>query len=51
MERFLLCVGLAGPRDNDDRCERKNGSIEGRFHRVTPFAAKRLPLLLIFNAP
>jgi hypothetical protein len=34
-----LCVGLAGPRDNQDRRERKNRSIERRFHRVTPYAA------------
>ena len=49
MEGFLLCVGLAGPRDNGDCCERKNRSIESRFHRVTPYAAERLRLLFILN--
>jgi hypothetical protein len=45
VQRFLLCVGLTDPRDNDDCRERKNRSIESRFHRLTPYAAERLPLL------
>src|SRR5882762_1954608 len=49
LQSRLLCAGLTGPRDNDDCCERKNGSIESRFHRVTPYAAKRLRLLFILN--
>src|SRR3984957_324918 len=49
MERLLLRVGLAGPRDNDDCCERKDRSIESRFHRVTPYAAVRLRVLFILN--
>src|SRR6476660_7748599 len=36
LQRFLLGVGLTAPRDNEDRCERKNRSIESRFQRVTP---------------
>ena len=46
LQGLLLRVGLADPRDNEDSCERKNGSIESRFHRVTPYAAWRLRLLL-----
>src|SRR6267378_2582415 len=42
---LLLCANLAGTRRNDDRCERKYGSIESRFHCVTPCAAKRLRYL------
>src|ERR1700736_2289106 len=37
---FLLCVGLTGPRNHDDCCERKNRSIKCRLHRVTPYAAR-----------
>src|SRR5229473_3306749 len=48
-QRFLLRVGLAGPRDNDDRCDRKNRSIESRFHRVTPYAAWRPRMLFILT--
>jgi hypothetical protein len=46
---LLLCVGLTGPRRKGDCCKRKNGSIECRFHRVTPYAAERLRLLLILD--
>jgi hypothetical protein len=49
LERFILRAGLTGPSDNEDCCERKNGSIECRFHRVTPFAAWRLRVLFILN--
>ena len=45
LQGLLLRAGLAGPRDNEDCCERKNRSIESRFHRVTPYAAWRLRLL------
>ncbi len=46
LQGLLLRVGLADPRDDEDGCERKNRSIESRFHRVTPYAAWRLRLLL-----
>src|ERR1700716_1401320 len=49
LQSLVLCAGLIGPRDNQDCCERKNGSIESRFHRVTPYAAKRLRLLFILS--
>jgi hypothetical protein len=49
LEWFILRAGLTGPSDNEDRCERKNGSIESRFHRVTPSAAWRLRVLFILN--
>jgi hypothetical protein len=40
LERLLLRAGWTGRRDNGDCRERKNGSIDGRFHRVTlPYAA------------
>jgi hypothetical protein len=41
----LLCADLTGACDKCDCCERKNRSIESRFHRVTPYAAMRLRLL------
>src|ERR1700733_11062890 len=35
-QRLVLRAGLAGGPHNEDRCcERKNGSIENRFHRVS----------------
>src|SRR4029079_14811644 len=34
-QRLLWRVSLAAPRHNQNGCERKNGSIESRFHRVT----------------
>jgi hypothetical protein len=49
----LLCAGLgdaqtSDPRDGEDGGARHNGSIESRFHRVTPYAAGRAaPCLLI----
>jgi hypothetical protein len=49
-QRLLLRVGLANPRDNEDGCERKNRSIESRFHRVTPYAAWRLRPLFYFES-
>jgi hypothetical protein len=42
----LLCADLTGACDKCDCCERKNRSIEGRFHRVTPYAAVRLLFIL-----
>src|SRR6476620_6223320 len=42
LQPLLLRIGLAGPRHNNHRCERKNRSIESRLHRVTPYAARRL---------
>jgi hypothetical protein len=49
LQSRLLCAGLTGPCDNDDCRERKNGSIESRFHRVTPYAAKRPRQLFILK--
>jgi hypothetical protein len=49
LERLILRAGLTGPGDNEDCRERKNGSIECRFHRVTPYAAWRLRVLFILN--
>jgi hypothetical protein len=45
----LLCTNLARPRNDDDRRERKNRSIEDRFHHITPYAARRLRVLFILN--
>src|SRR6202011_1893623 len=49
LEWFILRAGRTGPSDHNDCCERKNGSIESRFHRVTPSAAWRLRVLFILN--
>jgi hypothetical protein len=45
----LLCTGLTGAGDNEDCCERKNGSIESRFHRVTPCAARAAASVIYFG--
>jgi hypothetical protein len=42
-----LRADLTSPRDNGNCCECKNRSIEGRFHRITPYAAIRLRLLFV----
>src|SRR5882757_3113154 len=42
LQRLLLRAGLAGPRDKGNCRERKNRSMESRYHRVTPYAAGRL---------
>src|SRR5438477_10978379 len=49
LQPLLLRVGLAGPRHNKDRCERKNRSIESRFHRVTPYAGARPAHVIYFE--
>ena len=49
LQWLLLCAGLAGPRDKGNCRERKNRSIESRFHRVTPYAAGRLRMLLFWT--
>jgi hypothetical protein len=38
-EGLLLCVGLGNSQNGEDGAARNNGSIEYRFHRVTPYAA------------
>src|SRR5690242_13831666 len=43
----LLRIGSAHPRNNTYCCERKYRSMEYRFHRVTPSAARRLRALLL----
>jgi hypothetical protein len=48
--QLALRAGLSGSRNNNDCCERKNISIESRFHRVTPCAAVRPRLLLVLHA-
>ena len=49
LQGLLLRAGLAGPRDNEDCCERKNGSIESRFHRVTPLCSLAAAPVIILN--
>ena len=49
LQGLLLRVGLASPSDNEYCCERKKGSIESRFHRVTPYAAWRLRPVIILK--
>ena len=46
---LLLGASLSDPHDGEDRSTRKNGSIESRFHRVTPYAAERLRMLFILK--
>ena len=46
---LLLGASLSDPHDGEDRSTRKNGSIESRFHRVTPYAAERLRMLIYFE--
>ena len=49
LERLLLRADLSGPGDNANCRERKDGSIENRFHRITPYAARRLRMLFILE--
>ena len=51
LQRFCLCAGLGDPqtrdpRNGEDGGARNNGSIESRFHRVTPYAAQVEPRLV-----
>jgi len=44
-----LRTGHARARDNADCRKRKNRSMENRFHRVTPYAARRPRELFILD--
>jgi hypothetical protein len=47
LERFLFSADLSGPGDNANCRERKDRSIESRFHCITPYAARRPRVLFI----
>src|SRR4051812_15798373 len=49
LQRLLLRTGLTGRGDKCNCRERKNRSIEGRFHRVTPYTAGRLRMLFVLS--
>jgi hypothetical protein len=48
LEGFLLCAGLGNAHHGEDGGARKNGSIEDRFHRVTPYAAAGVAAPVIY---
>src|SRR5881398_3574976 len=46
-QRLVLCGREASRADGDNCCERKNRSIESRFHRVSPYAAGPAAMLFL----
>src|SRR5579863_520394 len=47
LQRLVLRGGRTGCPNGKDGCERKNGSMERRFHRVSPSSSHRAAMLFL----